>query len=118
MTLSIPSSNIDHPQPILTNNEFEDYVEQSSKKLWTNDSEINDRIFNKNVIMSTNIHSLARNHSELTQISLNYAPVVIVLREIWNPHIGAVNLKGFHQLIAKTRPLYRGGGVGIYISKQ
>ena len=82
MPLSIPSSVIDPPQPILTNNEFEDYVEKSSKKLWTNDSEINDRISNKNVIMSTNIRSLARNHSELTQIGMKYAPDVIVLSKI------------------------------------
>ena len=68
--------------------------------------------------MLTNIRSLTINHSELAQISKKCTPVIIVLKEIWNPHIGAVSLTGFHQLVAKTRSSSRGGGVGIYISKQ
>ena len=57
MPLSIPSSVIYPPQPILTNQEYEVHIEQSTEKLWTNDSEIKDRIYNKNVILSTNIRS-------------------------------------------------------------
>ena len=73
---------------------------------------------NKYSILSTNVRSLSKNHSELAQIARKYKPDVIVLSEIWNPHPGAAHLNGFHEIKMKTRLSTIGGGVGLYFSKK
>ena len=106
-----------HPSPPTNHSEYDYYINKSTQKLWTNDLEIKEKLANKFTVASTNIRSLSSNHSELDQIAKSFKPDVLVLNEIWNPHIGAAHLDGYHNLIMKTRPSpLRGGGVGIYIS--
>ena len=106
-----------------------------SDKLWNNDREIHEKIHNKFKVLSTNIRSLPKNFQELALVVETYQPDIITLSEIWDPHIGVANLKGYHDLTMKTRKLKIsiksrskkfkkkkksniGGGVGIYIAKK
>ena len=115
----IKSSDFNKPKPTPPPpSEFDDEVSMSSNKLWTNDAEIHKVMSNKYSILSTNVRSLSKNHSELAQIARKYRPDVIVLSEIWNPHPGAAHLNGFHEIKMKTRLSTKGGGVGLYFSKK
>ena len=71
----------------------------------TNNREIHERIHNKFKVLSTNIRSLPKNFQELALVVETYQPDIITLSEIWDPHIGVANLKGYHDLTMKTRKL-------------
>ena len=90
-----------------THSEYDKNINTSSDKLWTNDREIHEKIHNKFKVLSTNIRSLPKNFQELALVVETYQPDIITLSEIWDPHIGVANLKGYHDLTMKTRHFHK-----------
>ena len=85
------------------------------------------KIKNKREIFSTfslNIRSLQNKMSEFQDLldnlsSSSFSFSALCLQEIWNiPNAQSVLLDNFHPMALKTRNQKKGGGVGIYISKQ
>ena len=69
-------------------------------------------------MLTTNIRSLPKHFSELESIIGELKPDVVTLAEVWKPYKAGVTIEGYHEIITKLRPNgIRGGGVGIYLSK-
>ena len=67
--------------------------------------------------MSLNIRSLNKNFEQLKQIATEFKTDIIALSEIWNPDTKALKIPNYHEIIAKSRPHTKGGGVGLYLTK-
>ena len=87
-------------------------------QIWTDDKHIKAKInLSKTSIMSLNIRSLNKNFEQLKQIATEFKTDIIALSEIWNPNTKALKIPNYNEIITKSRPNKKGGGVGLYLTK-
>ena len=87
-------------------------------QIWTDNNHIKAKInSSKTSIMSLNIRSLNKNFEQLKQIATDFKTDIIALSEIWNPNTKALKIPNYHEIITKSRPNKKGGGVGLYLTK-